>query len=346
MLEADLSVLEKRYEEKKPLLNDAERRRQQILTRIESCRLRLRDDVRRAALVQIRSVAQQLPEHAKAYQPTNEVEFTGVFKGKGGLGTQGENLAKELVEHLSGRIEDSQAKWKKGELEPLIKNSLAQMAEDLKVPVQELLSQVDQIKADLSGAPALQPAEEEPKPLERVLSAAGGLLVGGIGSALVGGTMGFKEMLKSLAPNFALCVGMILLGITNPFILIPALLGAGLFQGIMKAGKATETIKTKVASEMSRKLTDDAPLVAEQMAAAIYDQTGEFKSTMAEGLEKEINVIREQVEAVLDQKRKGEASVRDKKKLLEHLDAELSKIDSSLADMVFAIAGQTTEGSA
>ena len=97
---------------------------------------------------------------------------------------------------------------------------------------------------------------------------------------------------------------------------------------------------------MARKLADDAPIVAEQMAAAIYVQTAEFKASMAEGLEKEINVIREQVEAVLEQKRKGEASVRDTKSQLEQLDAELGSLDSRLADMVFSIAGPTAKGNA
>jgi hypothetical protein len=45
--------------------------------------------------------------------------------------------------------------------------------------------------------------------IERILAAAGGFMVGGIGSAFVGGTFGYKEMAKSLVPNMA--VGLVLI---------------------------------------------------------------------------------------------------------------------------------------
>jgi len=342
MLEMDLAPLEKRYNEKKPLLDDAERRRGQILSRLELHQLHLKDEVRRAAFSHVRELAQALPRWADEYQPEESVNFEGIFSGKGSLETQTKALAKVVVTHLSGRIEEAHVAWKKGQLEPLIRDAVTQMSQDLKAPIDDFLGLVDDIKADLSGVKPGRLDSGEISPLERVLSAAGGFLVGGVGSAMVGGTMGSKEMLKSLVPNLALGVGMILLGITNPFVLIPALLAAGLLQGLFKAQQVTQSTKRRVADEMARRLSEDADTVSEKMAAELSSQIGRFKSAVAEGLEKEIRVIHEQVEAVLAEKRKGEASVRKRKEALAAAEQEIIRLESRLTDIVFALAGDTT----
>ena len=338
MLDEDLASLEECYEEKKPLLDDAERRRGQILSRMELHQLRLRDDVRRAALAHVRNLVQGLPQWAEQYQPSVAVDFTKAFSGKGALAKQTESLAKEVIKYLSGRIEDVQAQWKKAELEPLIRNSFSQMSEDIKAPIDDFLGLIDRIKADLSGIEPQRVAGEEITPLERVLSAAGGFLIGGVGSAMVGGTLGSKEMLKSLVPNVALGLGMILLGITSPFILIPVLLGAGFLQGLYRADQLAKSTKRAVAEEMAAKLSGEADTVSEEMAAEAYSRTETIKQAVAEGLEKEIVAIREEVEAVLAEKRKGEASVQQRKVALTQVEQEIGRLESSLTDIVFALA--------
>lgn len=341
MLEVDLASLEERYNEKKPLLDDAERRRGQILSRLELHQLRLRDDVRRAAQSHVRELAHALPQWANEYRSDKTVDFPGVFSGKGALSRQTEELAKDVVRHLSGRIEDAHAQWKRTELEPLIRGSLTQMSHDLRAPIDDFLGLVDRIKADLSGVQPERIAAEDISPLERVLSAAGGFLVGGVGPAMVGGTMGSKEMLKSLVPNIALGLGMILLGITNPFILIPVLLTAGFLQGLYKADQLGKATKLRVGEEMARKLSDGADSICEKMAAEVYSQTERFKQAVAEGLEKEIRVIHEQVEAVLIEKRRGAASVQKRKDALAVAEKEIVGLESRLTDIVFSLAGDS-----
>ena len=67
---------------------------------------------------------------------------------------------------------------------------------------------------------------------------------------MVGGALGFGEMLKSLIPQLALTIAMLMVGVTNPLIMVPVLLGGGLLQGLRKQGQLTTKTRTSVVENM------------------------------------------------------------------------------------------------
>jgi hypothetical protein len=332
MLEESLGSLQQRYDEKKPLLDDAERRAAQIGQKLRHHQERLRDEVRGLAAERLREVAGRLPEWAQELKPENAVSFPPTK-------SKIQKLVEEVSRALTARIEMEQSQWQREKLQPLLQNRLTEMGQAVSQSVDDLLKELDQVKADVSGLQSGLTADERPiSGLERALAAAGGFLIGGAGSALVGATLGYKEMLKSLGPQIALViVGVFVIGL-NPLLILPLLIGAGVLQGYLQAGSLTKTVTQKVAANLAAIVKDKTPEMAEKMAEYLFQQTGKLALAVQAGLEKEIRAVRDQVEAVIATKQAGEAQVRGREKELKAVETEIKAIDTALTDFIFVVA--------
>jgi hypothetical protein len=340
MFDQDLHVLEQRYDTIKPELDNAERRRQQILATIAKKQARLQKDVRDQVSDRIRELARLIPEWAKELKTEHAVEFKDYLL-PGTLKKKVADLAEEVVTNLSARIEAEQVTWQRGKLNCVLETWFSSLQEEIKNPVEHLLSGLDQMKIDLSGVKrAVDPDVKTAGGIERVLAAAGGFIVGGIGSAVVGGALGYKEMAKSLVPQIGIGIGMILLGVTNPWLIVVALFGAGIVQIMIDAKSMTDSMKIKIAAKMAQDLRESADAGAERVAAHVSEQTDKLAQSINAGIGKEIQAVREQVEAVLAAKKEGEERVQAKQRDLATCEAELKRLDAELTDVIFAIAEQ------
>jgi len=337
MLHQDLKGLEENYRAKQPLLHDAEKRRSQIMQRLQNDKARLLDEVKALAVNKSSQMADLIPTWLEGFEPENTITFFSLD----GLKNQVKALVQEVAGHLSRKIEDEQATWLQQEFGPLLQRRVDAMADAVRDRVDDLLYRVDHIRADLSGVKAEDLEHLHGKDiggLERVLAAAGGFVIGGAGAALVGGAMGYQEMAKSLIPQILLVVTMLMVGFTNPLTIIPALLVAGIAQGLWKAKGTTSQVVSKVAQEMARKLKENAYANAEATAKSVDEQVEKLAKSIEEGLQREIQAVRDQVEAVLRDKRKGEDSVKDKLRQLEESRNTLTTINSKLSDLIFELA--------
>jgi GTPase SAR1 family protein len=337
MLHQDLKKLEENYRAKQPLLQDAEKRRSLIMQRVQNDKARLLDEVKALAVNKTGQMADSIPSWIEGFEPENTITFFSLE----GLKNQVKALVQEVAGHLSRKIEDEQAAWLQQEFSPLLERRINDMTDAVNDRVDDLLYRIDNIRADLAG---VRPEELEHLHgkdiggLERVLAAAGGFVIGGAGAALVGGAMGYQEMAKSLIPQILLVVTMIMVGFTNPITIIPALLVAGIAQGIWKAKGTTSQVVTKVAQEMASKLKENAYANAETTAKSVDEQVEKLAQSIEAGLQGEIQAVRDQVEAVLRDKRKGEASVQERITHLDNSRKNLTALNSKLSDLVFELA--------
>ncbi len=336
MLGLNQDELQSRYNQVKPELEDAEEQRRQIIHKINRHRETLKRDIQNIAIMELRDLSDKVPTWAESYE-TKSVFSVLKLTSK----PQIEAIATEVAKHLNEKIEEELANWQAECLEP----RLAQWMEDLELSiserVEEFLSHLEGVATTLAGIDAGTSQSQEAgefSPMERVLAAAGGFLIGGAGSAVVGGTMGFREMLKSLVPQIALGLGMLLIGITNPWIFIPVLLGGSAVQGFLKQGAVTNKIKMGVAKELSAKLRSDAYELGQNMAEKVFQQTADVVNTIDAGLNAEINTRREQVEAVLSELQKGEASVAKRRSELQGISSKVGSIQADVTELLFELA--------
>jgi len=170
---------------------------------------------------------------------------------------------------------------------------------------------------------------------KRMLAAAAGFILLSPGADLVGANLGFKEMLKSLAPQMGLLVAMLLVGLSNPLTWIPVLLVAGLVQGLLKAKSSADKIKAKVVEGMINAIREKTTESAESMGQQVSWQTKKIVEMVGASLEKEIQSVRDQVEAVLETIQAGESRVQAKLKVLAVAETQARQLVAKLADLVF-----------
>ncbi|HET9225769.1 MAG TPA: hypothetical protein VFR31_03820, partial [Thermoanaerobaculia bacterium] len=127
-------------------------------------------------------------------------------------------------------------------------------------------------------------------------------------------------------------------GVTNPFALAAALVGAGAFATALRRGAINEQAKREIARALGEKFRAELTSTSEKLAEEIHVETEVFVKSAEQGLNREILVLREQVDGVLQAKKAGEVQVQAKRRSLGELEAELSEIDASVKELIFGVA--------
>ncbi len=146
MLETELAELEKKYEEVRPRLEDAERKRAQVKQKVQTARQRLSDGARREVSAFVKDMAVSIPSWLNAYDPAAKIKFLKFSTKK-----QAEDLIRELTKYVADRVEQEQAKWQKANFQPFVKERIEEMGEGIRPDIEDILRSVDSMKAHLGG---------------------------------------------------------------------------------------------------------------------------------------------------------------------------------------------------
>ncbi len=335
MLEKDVEYLQDAFDRVKPELDQVEERRRQIIDWSNRKRDQLRRDVEHLAVSQFREAASKISDWAK--QMETEAKFKVIA-----LSTkpQVERIAAEVAEHMNDKLQGEFNRWQQEVLRPKYEEWFSEFEERVSADLNQLQLKLDDITASLTGITQVATTEslaQEISPLERILSAAGGFFIGGVGSAAIGATMGGKEMLKSLGPQIALIVGAIMLGIMNPIAWIAIMVSAATVQGWLKQNAMTSTIKNKTAEEIAKKLSEASHENARAIAEGIHENTGKLVAELDLGMMAEIQAKREQVEAALAQLKKGDTSTKKRMQELKSYGDDIERIDNKISDLLMEL---------
>lgn len=341
MHETSRQNLQERYDKAKPRLADAERRRDQIIQRVRRDLARVRDDVERMTESRITDLARHVPAWAEKYEAETNIGLTDLFRMKSKI----EELAKEVSKAVAARIEDEQRQWQSNELTPFIIRRMESVTDDAEAQLNEIVARLDAISAEISGvsehAAANTDTGRDISTTERVLSAAGGFVIGGAGSALVGGAMGYKEMLKSLGPQIAIVVvGIGLLGL-NPLLVIPALIAGGILQGYLKKSKSMKEARRKIGEALADEMLKKRAEMARTAGEAFDRQTTDYLAGINAGLTKEIQACHDQVEAVLRDMERDQPQIEAKLTRLSEAEKSAGQIEARIMDLVMDLAQST-----
>ncbi|HAA28572.1 MAG TPA: hypothetical protein DCE56_13910 [Cyanobacteria bacterium UBA8553] len=205
----------------------------------------------------------------------------------------------------------------------------------------DFVVQVDKVRLQLVSGNSMSISSVEVEgtkisALERIFAAAGGYLLGDIASAGMGAIFGYKEMLKSLIPQIAVVVVTTLIAGFNPWVLIPAILGSGFINGLIKMKATNEQVKKKVSEKYITEIRSSRQ--PDKIADAVVAKLLEIQNTVDQGLSREIQSVRSQVESIVAEKRKGQANVDQKIQELTSIYNELNDINSELNELMRQVA--------
>lgn len=335
MLEGNIADLERRYANAQPQLAEADSRRQSIVSRLERSRIRLRDAVRDSSSLHLRDVASNIPMWASQLEVESRISVLKFYDMEGQL----KNLAEEVVRGVSPQVEAATTAWRERQLQPMIVDMLEEIGEAANESVRDFMFNLDHIRADLAqmnASPKL--AESGISPLERVLSGAGGLILGGAGSAIEGVTMGYQGLIRGLIPQMLIAITGILILHLNPLMIVGTMIAAGFFRAFRQGDALTGKAKSEVGKQLSQTLLDSIPQQANEIAHAVYEQTEPMVEQIDSGLSREIQSIREQMATVLATKQAGVEQVNRQLETLKAAESTLQQIDSEVSDFILRLA--------
>jgi hypothetical protein len=339
MLETDVSELEKRYAAAQEPLQILEAKRRSIIKKLENSIEETKEQVTYKTKNFCRELAPQIKIIAQEYKLENEIKllFTDPRPSI-------EAAVKEVTDFLVNQIEEGFLSWQKSEVEPFLLTRMEYIKNSLDAEATEFIQRIDNLRLEVSGVSVANiniskgdVGVRDVSAMERVLSAAGGFLVGGLGSATIGATFGYQEMLKSLIPQLAIAIASyIFLGL-NPITLVPMLVAA-LIQGKLMEGGIANKIKEEVGKKFSEQLGNTTVDIIDKVSSSISTELSKVKNIVDEGLGAEIESIRLQVNNVLTEKRKGQSEVDKRIKQLEVLSQQVNQIDRELDDLITQVA--------
>ncbi len=303
MLAKDVGELERKYEEAKPRLDAAEKRRAIIQSKIQVDALRMRTEAKDLMVRFVKDCADDVPEWLKTYTLKQSLTFFSRESTK----SQCEKIAKEQLEFVQHKIAERQKEWGANVFQPRMEQGLASIKERTTVDMDDFFGIMDEVNTRIQSGDVTNNQRDVPG-WERLIAAGVGWALVAPGSAIMGGLGGFKGLVKSILPQIGVCIGMVVLGVTNPFLLIPALLGTGGIQAMLSNKKMEEKLRAQIVKNIQDNLRKSADDSAEESAKKIEEKLGEFRAAIDTELSKEVQTIRESVEAILASKRKGEAT--------------------------------------
>ncbi len=331
MLQQNYDNLRLKYFDAQKPLQQAEATRTLTIERIESKRKDIRLKVAKTLSEFLRSRASQIPQWLKNLKPQNQLAFFSTEWTKDQLA----KITAECAEFVGQKMQEEQLAWEEETFKPLMEQELKSLFSDISGDLESFYKDMFAAQNLISGDNSAAEKMGNVSPLERTLAAAGGFLVGGIGSSIVGGTLGMNEMIKTLLPNIAVGLVVILLGVVNPFVLIPALLATGSITAMFSMGKLGEKIKVKVGESIRDDILQKVAENADAAAEAVFDKTKDLQDEIAQGLNNEIQSFKDNCENSLETLQQGELETKTKTELLESDKKELETLLDKVNELAF-----------
>ena len=339
LLKTDVKTLEQKYQDAQKPLQDLEAKRQRINSRVRNFVDDMRFYVRQEAQdFYIQLADQKIQSWTNNYEIKEPIKFLKFqFFTK-----QIEGVVNEITKFLQEQIKEELNNWQDQKLEPMLTSKFENLKLELDQETADFFEDINSLRLEIAPASFntkdVTDTNKKVSPLERILATAGGFFIGGAGSATMGAVFGYQEMLKSLIPQLTLLIGGIALGLTNPFTLIPLLMGGGLVQGIFKMKATNNKVKETITKEYIKQIRGMNYEQSVKMADAVCNKLQEFTQPIDRSLAKEIQNVRDQLESVLAEKQKGEANVEQQLQQLETIENNLNKIDDKLSGFINQVA--------
>jgi GTPase SAR1 family protein len=333
MLDTDLKVIEKKYNEIKPRLDDLEVKKRQIIQNLQNRIDRISLETRNKIDSLFNNLIVKTPSMLDNVQINGEFN---PFKPK----ESASNIVKELLYRYKDLIEQESVTWINENITPYLESEKKELSKEFSNTIENFCIEVDDLKINLAGiSDSDDLGVKKVSVVERIGAAALGIFVGDIGAGWVGASFGFGEHLwKQIALQVGAVVTMILIGITNPVTMIPVIVGIALFGVVRGKNVAVNKIRQTASNKIIEEIRNSSNVQAKMLNKKIYDSLSENIGPLSDALNNEIISLKRQVEDIIKEKKAGEASVEKRKIELNKYEIKLKQTDKDLNDLIFTVA--------
>lgn len=328
LLETSLDEVKARYDSIKPRVDlaasEKELKEREMETKIE----RAGRKFERLAKSHINDMVNSIPAWIEEFTPATSLVFVPTKK-------KAEQAVTEILDYIQEKISDAQNDWKQEVLKPEIEEEAGSIFDAAEKDFTKIYDDIDSMNVELMG----KEYKANSVPFwQRVAGAAGGLVIGDVGLAVSGGINGIgKEFAKTAA--FELGAGFVLglLGLFNPITLIGVIVTAFLYNIGKGSSRAMETLKSQVLEQAVKSMSEKAEQQAKDLADGIMNKLNEVKDKIIDSVSKELSDLDNQVKAIIEEKEKGEASVKTRKKSLDESEKKIHALNARLDKLIFSL---------
>ena len=312
ILDMSVADIEKKYEELLPTLKDAEKRRDQIIQKINIGRERIKQEVKDKTNLKLRYFADNVGKWVEEYNPENEVKFLAWDSSE----TQYLRLQDELINYLTVRLDYENDEWLKNELMPIVSTHLDEIKNNIGDSLELFGQKIDTLKNDIYNGfyDNGEQQSEETDNSEEVTEENGSTV---------------KDVLESVA---AFGIGGAI-GFLFPVVGIVG--GLGMFvKSIFDTKSLNKTAKTTVSESCASWLRETSYQRADETSIKVFEQTENLVNVVSDKLNEEINKITETLNSVLEEKKKGEAESKQKTQELKQLESDVENKIEDIRELI------------
>lgn len=298
-LEKDAETIQQKYD---ALMSDAEELEEEKNLLIENMNAhveRCQESLLNCSQKFVFDISEKIPAWVNNIEPSASL---GLLATKGKVDT----VVKELVNEVSEVLKAEQQKWQKNTLEPECKQILENFNKSLQEKIQRFKKKLVHTKNTFNDLKDMEFSNET-----MFFSASLNLEGDGMG-----------DLLKTALLGAVVGVGLALVGLTSPWLLIPAILGAGgitkLLSNSAKMDKIKEEVGKNLAEQFKQKTLSDLRQAPDEFKQRLLAQV----ETIAEEFQNALVNLKEDAERTLENSRlKGEEK-ENKRLELEGLQQE------------------------
>lgn len=331
MLDSSLDEVKSRYDTAKPKLETLRSQKQQIVMKMQLRTEQSKNEFKRAVLQNTTALVNMIPGWISEYKPNHKL---GIIPTKSKITA----VVNEIVEYVTGKIEEQQKVWKNEVMMPLANDRAQFIFESAEKDLTKLYAEIDAVTIAVSGN---KDVDVKPVPLwQRIAGAAAGTLLLMPDLAFAAGIHGLtKELLKNVAVIAGVEMLLIVLGLANPLVWIAGIIMA-IIGGGLRADAALKKIKEDLSASIVNNISSNAQESSETIANSIASKMMEIVDDISLAVDNEIKQTEEQVNSIMEEMRKGQSNVNARKQVINACEAKIKALNTDLDALTFELIEQ------
>lgn len=339
MLGTNLQQLERRYNQVKPKLAEQQKRKTQLSARLNQ-ELRSSERLMRAATREMcdNLLDKKISEWINDYNPKNPGFWNTILHPKDTC----KKISQEINDYINGKLVGFLNSWKADTFAPLVVEQIRIIRNNSDADISAFNNALDNIKGALTGRQAGIELNRQtnvdgvtPSAWDRVVGAASGFVIGGFGGAITGGVHGVgAEVVKTTGIEIGGAILLYIIGILNPITMLP-IIAAAVWNSLQNGrNNILSSVKTNVATSITQQIRNSRDSMIDESTRSAMEQIEE--NTLKPALryiDAEISQLENQVNSVLEEKRRGEQGVAAKRTTLRQCEAKLDRLNQDLDSM-------------
>lgn len=309
MLNSSLEDLERRLQRELPTLERIKREKAQLKERLTSRIERICAEAHERIEAHCNEMEKNMRERVYAIQCDSSIStWSTIWNPE----AHAKSFMEELVKKLQDKILDETSEWQKNIMAPFVKDRLDELSKDYGYKIANIFLEIEAMNLRISGSQDIN----KPGSVERILAMVAGFFAGGIGGVATG-LMGFSpEFVGTLVAQVVAGVGLVLLGVTNPFTIIPAMLAIAFFGLVIKSANVEERCRDKVVEVVLEALQSEKESVTKNAVETLKKELLNGTKKLDKKIDEELTAAEMKIESVRAKKREGQVQVAKRQQLL------------------------------